>query len=157
VRASRRLTELLPSSGEASQMCPKISRVRVVGTVGVHLRPLVDEIPGFGAIIVTLLKPPKIRYHVNLGAALGGSVTAAPIVAFVDGLLPTILNGFLVWPERIVVPICDEKVIGPLEDYMLHHQGVLKVRVQTRHAHVYVICRVASRPTQRRLPVLGFA
>jgi hypothetical protein len=42
-------------------------------------------------------------------------------------LLPTILNGFLVWPERMVVPMFDEKVIGPIEDYMLRHQGVLKV------------------------------
>lgn len=93
-----------------------------------HLRPLVEEIPGFGAIIITLLKPPKIKYQVNLGAALGGGIAAAPIVAFVDGLLPSILNGFLVWPERIVVPMFDEKVIGPIEDYMLRHQGVLKVR-----------------------------
>jgi hypothetical protein len=114
-------------SGEAAQICPKITRIRVVGKLGVHLRPLVDQIPGFGAIIITLMKPPKIRYQVNLGAALGGSITAAPIVAFVDGLLPTILNGFLVWPERMVVPMFDEKVIGPIEDYMLRHQGVLKV------------------------------
>jgi hypothetical protein len=100
----------------------------VVGTVGVHLRPLVDEIPGFGAVIITLTKPPKINYHVDLGAAMGGAVVGGSVAAFVNQLLPQILDQLLVWPERIVTPLVDEKIMGPLEDLMLHHKGVLKVR-----------------------------
>lgn len=113
--------------GEASQICPKISHVRLVGTIGVHLRPIVNEIPGFGCLIITLLKPPKINYRVDLGAALGGSIIGGRIAAFVNDLIPQVLNGFLVWPQRIVTPIVDEKYFGSIEDYMLRHQGVLKV------------------------------
>lgn len=113
--------------GEAAQICPKISNIRLVGTVGVHLRPIVDEIPGFGCLIITLLKPPKINYRVDLGAAMGGQILGGRIAAFVNDLIPQILNGFLVWPERIVSPIVDEKFFGSIEDYMLRHQGVLKV------------------------------
>ena len=115
------------SRGEAAQICPKISNIRLVGTVGVHLRPIVDEIPGFGVLIITLLKPPKINYRVDLGAAMGGSLVGGSIAAFVNDLIPQILNGFLVWPERIVSPIVDPKFFGSVEDYMLRHQGVLKV------------------------------
>lgn len=113
---------------KSPKLVPKISRVRLVGTLGVHLRPLVDEIPGFGAIIITLTKPPKINYKVDLGT-FGGKIAGSGVTAFVDGLLPDILNGFLVWPQRIVTPLFDEKITGPLDALKLHHQGILKVRL----------------------------
>ena len=110
-------------------MCPKISQLRCTGTLGICMKPLVDEIPGFGALLVTLMKPPKISYRVDLGKAMGGSFLGGAIANFVDSLLPTILNGFLVWPQRIVVPIMDEKVTGPLDDLQLRHRGILKLTV----------------------------
>lgn len=115
--------------GDATRMCPKISNVRCVGTIGVTFTPLVDEIPGFGAVLVTLMKSPKLSYRVSLGRALGGGISGGAIKSFVDGLLPTILEGFLVWPQRVVVPLFDETVTGPLDKLMLRHKGILKVTV----------------------------
>lgn len=117
------------AGGDATRMCPRISNLRCTGTVGVVLKPLVDEIPGFGAVLITLMKPPKISYRVDLGKALGGNLTGGAIANFVDGLLPSILNGFLVWPQRIVVPIFGEEITGPLDDLQLRHRGILKVTI----------------------------
>jgi hypothetical protein len=99
----------------------------MVATVGVHLKPLVDEIPGFGALVVTLTKPPKVKYNIDTGGAVVGKVLGGGVEAFLDNLLPDILNGFLVWPQRIVVPILPENVTGPLTDLALRNQGILRV------------------------------
>jgi hypothetical protein len=106
---------------------PKVNNLRMVATVGIHLKPLVDEIPGFGAAIVTLTKPPKVKYNIDTGGAVVGKVVGGGVEAFLDNLLPSILNGFLVWPQRIVVPILPESVTGPLTDLMLRNQGILRV------------------------------
>jgi hypothetical protein len=109
-----------------AELQPKITHIRAVATVGVHLKPLVDEIPAFGAAIITLEKMPKLSYNIDLGAAFG-KVLGGGIEQFLDNLLPNIIEGFLVWPERIVVPILDEDVTGPLTDLMLRHKGIIKV------------------------------
>lgn len=44
----------LPAGGEATRMVPKVSDLRVAGTLRVMLCPLVEEVPGFGAAIVSL-------------------------------------------------------------------------------------------------------
>jgi hypothetical protein len=115
---------------------PKVSNIRMVATVGIHMKPLVDEIPAFAAIVVTLIKPPKLNYCIDTGAVVGGAVGGV-VTSFLDSLLPNILNGFLVWPERIVVPILGEEWTGPLTDLMLRHQGILKVRHD--HAHPWLL------------------
>ena len=107
---------------------PKVDHIRAVATLGIHLKPLVPEIPAFGAVLVTLTKPPKLSYNIDTSAMVG-KVVGQGVEQFLDGLLPQILEGFLVWPERIVVPIiADESVTGPLTDLELRHKGIMKAR-----------------------------
>lgn len=100
----------------------------MVATAGIHLKALVDEVPGFGAVVVTLVKPPKINYAIDTGGGPVGKVVGGGVEAFLSTLIPDILNGFLVWPQRIVVPILPEEVTGPLTDLQLRNKGILKVR-----------------------------
>lgn len=109
-----------------AQMQPKVDHIRAVATVGVHLKPLVNEVPAFGAAIITLTKPPKLSYNIDVGT-IGGKLAGGGVEQFLDNLLPGIIEGFLVWPERIVVPILGEDVTGPITDLMLRHKGIVKV------------------------------
>ncbi len=44
----------LPAGGEATRMVPKVSDLQVAGVARVTLTPLVPEIPGFGAAVISL-------------------------------------------------------------------------------------------------------
>ena len=119
----------LPAGGSATRMVPKVSDMAVSGTIRVIFSPLMPEIPGFGAATVSLMKPPIVKFHLDFGAAFGGSYTAGAIVAWLDPFLRSTVAGMLVWPKRIVVPILPEEVTGPLDDLQLRHKGALQVEV----------------------------
>ena len=121
----------LPAGGSATRMVPKVSDLAVSGTLRVILSPLLPEIPGFGAAPISLMKPPVVKFHLDFGAAFGGSYTAGAIVSWLDPFLRSTVAGMLVWPKRIVVPILPEEVTGPLDDLFLRHKGALQIEVLT--------------------------
>lgn len=119
----------LPAGGSATRMVPKVSNLAVSGTARIILAPLLPEIPGFGAVTASLMKPPVVKFHLNFGAALGGSYAASAVRAWLDPFLRSTVAGMLVWPRRVVVPILSEEVTGPLDDLYLRHKGALQVDV----------------------------
>ena len=44
----------LPAGGDHTRMVPKVNDIQVAGVARVSLTPLVTEIPGFGAAIISL-------------------------------------------------------------------------------------------------------
>lgn len=121
----------LPAGGSATRMVPKVSDMAVSGTLRVILSPLLPEIPGFGAATISLMKPPVVKFHLDFGAAFGGSYSAGAVVSWLDPFLRSTVAGMLVWPKRIVVPILPEEVTGPLDDLYLRHKGALQIEVLT--------------------------
>lgn len=119
----------LPAGGEATRMVPKISDLHIQAVARVMLAPLVGEIPGFGAAVIALRKPPQIKFKLDFGKALGSAYTAKAVRLWLDPFLRETLADLIVWPNRIVVPILPEEVTGPLDDLMLRHKGVLQVWV----------------------------
>ncbi|CAD7701174.1 unnamed protein product [Ostreobium quekettii] len=116
-------------TGEATRMAPKITDIQLVGGIRVVMKPLVDVIPGFGAVVVTALRPPSIKFNLDFGKALGGSMAGSPVKTLINGFLKDTLANMLVWPQRMVVPILDEAVTGPLDHLQLHSVGLLLVTV----------------------------
>ena len=49
------------------------------GTARIILKPLLPEIPGFGAAVVSVMKPPIVRFNLDFGSAFGGSYSAAAV------------------------------------------------------------------------------
>eukprot|EP01026_Neomeris_dumetosa_P041862 TRINITY_DN3476_c0_g1_i4.p1 TRINITY_DN3476_c0_g1~~TRINITY_DN3476_c0_g1_i4.p1 ORF type:complete len:510 (+),score=48.64 TRINITY_DN3476_c0_g1_i4:335-1864(+) len=112
----------------AGSMTPKIAKLVFHGQLRILLKPLLSEIPCFGAVVVSMTKPPVIKFNLDFGA-LGGSLTAAPVKAFLDPFIRDTLVNLLVWPNRMVVPILEENITGPLTDLYLHDVGLLKVEI----------------------------
>lgn len=108
---------------------PQVSDMAVSGTLRVILSPLLPEIPGFGAATISLMRPPVVKFHLDFGAAFGGSYTAKAIVAWLDPFLRSTVTGMLVWPRRIVVPILGEEITGPLDDLFLRHKGAFQIDI----------------------------
>lgn len=119
----------LPLGGSFTRMAPKVSDLAVSGTARIVLRPLVDTVPGFGAALVSLRVPPIVRFHLNFGKAFGGAASAGAIRLWLDDFLRSQVAEMMLWPARIVVPILDEAVTGPLDDLYLRHKGALRVEV----------------------------
>ncbi len=66
-------------------MCPRITDISFAASVRVRLSPLLDQIPGFGAMLMTFKKAPRYKYTLDCGK-LGGTYSAAiikPIIAVV--------------------------------------------------------------------------
>ncbi len=55
--------------------------------------------------MATVPKPPMIKYRLDFGKALGGSLAPAAVTPVVNYFMKEIINKMLVWPQRIVVPI----------------------------------------------------
>lgn len=119
----------LPVGGSFTRMAPKVSHLAVSGTARIVLRPLVDTIPGFGAALISLRVPPIVRFHLDFGRAFGGAASAGAIRLWLDDFLRRQVAEMMLWPARIVVPILDESIMGPLDDLYLRHKGVLRVEV----------------------------
>jgi hypothetical protein len=133
----------LPAGGEFTRLTPKVTDIVFVATLKVIMKPLVDEIPGFAGVAVALKSPPTIKYRLNFGALSGGSVTTAPIVAFINFVVKEVIVGMLLWPRRVTVPILGTGgvltgIMGhpPMPDVDLEverlngrQQGVVKVTV----------------------------
>lgn len=49
------------------------------GTLRISLKPLLPEIPGFGAAMVSLRQPPIVRFNLDFGKSMGGGYTAGAI------------------------------------------------------------------------------
>lgn len=90
-------------------------RPQVSGTARVIIGPFLDDVPCFGAVTVSLRKPPLIHFKLNLGRAFGGSLIAKPILAWLDPFLRNTLTDLLVWPNRMVFPIAEGVDLEPLE------------------------------------------
>ena len=119
----------LVAGGSATRMVPKVTDLAVSGQAKISLAPLLPEIPGFGAATVSLRRPPNVKFHLDFGAAFGGSMSAKAVVAWLDPFLRETITGMLVWPRRIVVPVLPIEVTGPLDELYLRHKGALEIDV----------------------------
>ena len=97
------------------------------GTVRALLKPLIDEIPCFAAISVSLVTRPTINFKLN---TVGVSVMAIPgLNDALYELIKTQVAAFVVWPKKIVIPLkkLSDDVLAALNTAEV--QGILYVRV----------------------------
>ncbi|KAG2493047.1 hypothetical protein HYH03_008710 [Edaphochlamys debaryana] len=113
------------------KMCPRVMDIIFVATIRVVLCPLVDRIPGFVGAMVTVPAPPMIKYRLDFGKALGGSMAPAAVRPVINYFMKEVITAMLVWPQRLVVPILQETDQDRVEiqRLMRRHQGVLRVCV----------------------------
>lgn len=84
--------------------------------------------------MATVPKPPLIKYRLDFGKALGGSMAPAAVTPVVNYFMKEIITKMLVWPQRLVIPI--------LQVRRLRCQAVL--RMQRQHAHAPCACGAGS-------------
>lgn len=101
-----------------------------IGFTGVFrliFKPLVDQLPCFGAVCFSLRKKKKLDFRLKV---IGGEISAIPGIS--DALEDTIKNAIedsITWPVRKVIPI----IPGDYSDLELKPVGTLEVKlVQAR-------------------------
>eukprot|EP00271_Cylindrocystis_brebissonii_P002837 TRINITY_DN13615_c0_g1_i1.p1 TRINITY_DN13615_c0_g1~~TRINITY_DN13615_c0_g1_i1.p1 ORF type:complete len:567 (+),score=102.51 TRINITY_DN13615_c0_g1_i1:506-2206(+) len=99
----------------------KVDDLRFRGIFKIFLRPLVNQLPGFGAVLISFREQPKIDMDIGL---LGGDITKIPgMLNMIENIIRTSLSDMLIWPARIVVPI----IPGDYKYLELHPIGYLEV------------------------------
>lgn len=58
-----------------------------------------------GAAVVTFRKPPRVKYRLDFGAALGGQYAAGVVKPFINYVVDSVIVNMLVWPQRLVVRV----------------------------------------------------
>lgn len=98
------------------------------GTLRAVLKPLINEIPCFAAVSVSLVTKPEINFRLS---TVGVSVMSLPgLNDFLYDLIKSQMAAFIVWPKRIVIPIkkLSEDVLSQLNT--AESQGILYVKVK---------------------------
>lgn len=120
----------IPSMTDVTRMAPKVTDISCYGTLRLIFKPLVSEMPGFGAVIATFTKTPTVRFNIDFGKALGGNVSGKMVKTALDSFIRDTIINLYVWPQRLVIPVIyDETITGPIEDLELRHVGLLAVKV----------------------------
>eukprot|EP00198_Chlamydomonas_reinhardtii_P000382 XP_001689717.1 predicted protein [Chlamydomonas reinhardtii] len=114
------------------KLCPRIMDITFVATIRIMLDPLVDRIPGFVGAMATVPKPPLIKYRLDFGKALGGSMAPAAVTPVVNYFMKEIITKMLVWPQRLVIPILQETEQDRIliQRLMRRHRGVVRIHVR---------------------------
>lgn len=99
----------------------KVTDIHINGTLKLMFKPLREELPGFGAILISFLGDPDMGFNIRI---LGGDVKALPGVDnMIDSTIKTAITDVFVWPSRYVYPILP----GDYSYLELRPTGVLDV------------------------------
>ncbi|KAL3689291.1 hypothetical protein R1sor_015600 [Riccia sorocarpa] len=113
----------------------KVKDLHVSGILKFILKPLMEEVPGFGAVLVSFAEPqPDLDFNLKF---LGGDLGALPGVdKLIDDSIRMALMDTLVWPCRIVVPVAegdfsflDLRPVGHLDVTLVEARDIMKLDV----------------------------
>lgn len=101
-------------------------QVKNIGFTGVFrliFKPLVDELPCFGAVCFSLRQKKKLDFTLKV---IGGDISAIPgIYDAIEGTIRDAIEDSITWPVRIVIPILP----GDYSDLELKPVGRLEVKL----------------------------
>lgn len=101
-------------------------QVKNIGFTGIFrliFRPLVDELPCFGAVCVSLRQKKNLDFTLKV---VGGDLTAIPGIAdAIEGTIRDAIEDSIMWPVRKVIPILP----GDYSDLELKPVGKLEVKL----------------------------
>jgi len=98
--------------GGLARVPVSLKNMKFEGTVRVVLTPLVKMPPGYGAILMSFAKPPKINMDIRV---LGGELTKLPFLRYeITSAIQKAIADQLLWPRRAVIPTMLESSKRPL-------------------------------------------
>lgn len=101
----------------------QVKNIGFTGTLRLLFKPLVAELPCFGAVCVSLREKSKVDFTLKV---VGGEMTAIPGISdAIEGTIRDTIEDTLTWPNRIIVPI----VPGDYSDLELKPVGLLEVKL----------------------------
>ncbi|XP_047075773.1 synaptotagmin-5-like [Lolium rigidum] len=101
----------------------QVKNIGFTGVLRLLFKPLVAELPCFGAVCVSLREKSKVDFTLKV---VGGEMTAIPGISdAIEGTIRDTIEDTLTWPNRIIVPI----VPGDYSDLELKPVGLLEVKL----------------------------
>eukprot|EP01018_Ginkgo_biloba_P022878 Gb_07332 [translate_table: standard] len=94
---------LLQLQADNHDLTLKVMDFMLLGSLKIHLRPLKEELPVFGAIVFSLDEALIIDLRAKILEGDGGKVPG--IEKQIQNVILTSLMDLLVWPSRLVIPV----------------------------------------------------
>lgn len=110
--------EVVLRIGKTPPLDIELSDVHFSAKLRVELKPLINQIPGFGAINLTCMKAPYVDFSVKVGAVdvLNVGPSDLSIGTYVRNMIRSIVCNMMLYPKSMCIPLVDDKaMIAELE------------------------------------------
>ncbi|CAI5954213.1 unnamed protein product [Closterium sp. NIES-65] len=138
-RVQQRSMRLRVQTAMSPDVDVQVSSIAAAATLKLTLKPLLPRLPGFGAVLLSLLNQPFFDFKVSV---MGGNLKAMPgFEKMIETVLRLSIDDSLVWPSRWVYPVVEGDFsflelipVGYLDVSQIEAEGLPKTNVLTRAA-----------------------
>ncbi|CAI9092672.1 OLC1v1027984C1 [Oldenlandia corymbosa var. corymbosa] len=101
----------------------QVKNIGFTGVFRIIFKPLVDELPCFGAVLYSLRQKKNLDFTLKV---IGGEITSIPGISdAIEGMIRDAIEDSITWPVRKIVPILP----GDYSDLELKPVGTLEVKL----------------------------
>lgn len=105
--------EVVLQVGKTPPLDIELGDIQFSAHMRIELKPLINKIPGFGAINITCMKAPYIDFGVKVGAVdvLNVGPSDMSIGTYVRNIIRSIVCNMMLYPKSMCIPLIDDKAM----------------------------------------------
>lgn len=105
--------EVVLQVGKTPPLDVELGDTQFSAIVRIELKPLINKLPGFGAINLTCMKAPHVDFSVKVGAVdvLNVGPSEMSIGTYVRNLIRNIVCNMMLYPKSICIPLMEDKAM----------------------------------------------
>lgn len=105
--------EVVLQVGKTPPLDVELGDIQFSATLRIELKPLINKLPGFGAINLTCMKAPYFDFSVKVGSVdvLNVGPAELSIGAYVRNMIRSIVCNMMLYPKDICIPLTGDKAM----------------------------------------------
>ena len=105
--------EVVLQVGKTPPLDIELGDIQFSAVLRIELKPLINKLPGFGAINITCMKAPHFDFAVKVGSVdvLNVGPADLSIGAYVRNMIRNIVCNMMLFPKSVCIPLMDDKAM----------------------------------------------
>jgi hypothetical protein len=123
--------EVVLQVGKTPPLDVELGDIQFSATLRIELKPLINKLPGFGAINLTCMKAPYFDFSVKVGSVdvLNVGPADLSIGAYVRNMIRNIVCNMMLYPKSICIPLMDDKAMVDELQMPARPKGLLHLNI----------------------------